>query len=90
VVTGESVSMVSEACASGRPVIVIEPPRAAGRVGAVKQRRFLDELVRAGAVEEAALSGLDAAIRRALSRPASSAGEDAHESLRTALGRVLA
>jgi mitochondrial fission protein ELM1 len=73
VVTGESISMVSEACASGRRVIVVEPPlRQASQGGLTKHRRFLNELVGGGYVQLVALPELSLAIQRALKdrRPA--------------------
>ena len=48
-VTGESISMVSEACASGRHVVVVEPPlRHANRATLTRHQRFLHELVGEG------------------------------------------
>jgi mitochondrial fission protein ELM1 len=47
VVTADSVNMVSEACATGRPVLLFEPTP---RRDAPRIRRFIDGLVEAGAV----------------------------------------
>lgn len=68
VVTGESISMVSEACASGRPVIVVEPPlRHANRATLTKHQRFLRDLEHDGYVRMSLVPELSHAIRRALS-----------------------
>ncbi len=48
VVTGESISMVSEACASGRSVLAVEPPLRNARKGMTKHRWFLNDLERQG------------------------------------------
>ena len=67
VVTGESISMVSEACASGRHVIVVEPPlrqTAAGRMS--KPQRFVRALAGQGYLRQHPLAELGHAIRRCL------------------------
>ena len=52
VVTGESISMVSEACSAGRPVIVVEPPARPHpfRKAPTKQHRFITGLAQEGYV----------------------------------------
>ena len=67
VVTGESISMVSEACASGRRVIVVEPPlRPDGRGRLGKHARFLQELEQGGYIVPAQAADVGSAIERAL------------------------
>ncbi|HEX9780908.1 MAG TPA: ELM1/GtrOC1 family putative glycosyltransferase [bacterium] len=67
IVTGESISMVSEACASGRRVLVVEPPRRDGRTGgAAKSRRFLSTLEAEGYLAVHPVPELAHAARRAL------------------------
>lgn len=52
VVTGESISMVSESCASGRTVLVAEPPlRKASHSGLTRHQRFLRELSSEGYIK---------------------------------------
>jgi len=67
VVTGESVSMVSEACASGRPVVVVKPPlgRHNGAVP-MKHQRFLCDLVTEAYVHLVPVDELSAAIHHAI------------------------
>ena len=68
VATGESISMVSEACASGRRVVAVIPPlrrRLRGRPAA-KHQRFLSELAREGYLTLAPLDQLARAINEAL------------------------
>ena len=70
VVTGESISMVSEASASGRPVIVVEPPlRRANQHGPTKHQRFLQDLAGLGHVRLSPLPELGAAIQDTLANP---------------------
>lgn len=73
VVTGESISMVSEACASGRRVIVVQPPLRASRpAGHTKPARFLEPLAREGYLACVPVPELGLAIQRGLQerRPA--------------------
>ncbi len=71
-VTGESISMVSEACASGRSVIVVEPPRRQTHAAPTKHRRFLRGLVDGGYVTLAPVDRLGPALTHAIreTRPA--------------------
>jgi len=94
VVTGESISMVSEACASGRPVLVIEPPRRrAARGTLTKHHRFLQDLVRQGCARLVTVSELGPAIQRTLAdhragaRPAGRV--DNYATIRDALARLI-
>lgn len=67
VVTGESVSMVSEACASGRRVVAVEPPLREGYRGpTAKHLRFLQQLKAQGYVHLHPLPEVGHGIRRAL------------------------
>ncbi len=76
VVTGESISMVTEACASGRHVLAVEPPRQArvrhalkGAHAGLRHQRFLQELAAGGYLRVVAVSELHHAIRRILAQP---------------------
>ena len=67
VVTGESVSMVSEGCASGRPVIVVTPPlRPSRRAARTKHERFLHDLAEQGYARMAQVTEVGTTIHRAL------------------------
>ena len=67
VVTGESISMVSEACASGRRVVVVEPPlRHAHASSLTKHQRFLRQLVEGGYVRGAPVPEVGLALQRLL------------------------
>ena len=90
IVTGESVSMVSEACASGRRVIVIEP-RAKRRAGFTprKHQRFLRSLVEAGHMRLAPLSELSVAIQRVVTTPQSPVCLEHFGIVREAAARLL-
>ena len=67
VVTGESISMVSEACASGRRVVVVEPPlRDTRRALTTKHQHFLQQLADQGYIRLHPLPEVGHAIRRAL------------------------
>ncbi len=86
VVTGESISMVSEACASGRPVIVVELPvrRARGSLPRLQQvlcrgeptkhQRCLQGLVERGHVQVVTVPELGAALKQVVARPHPAAG----------------
>ena len=67
VVTGDSISMVSETCASGRRAVVVEPPlRQANQSALTKHQRFLRTLAKDGRIRLAAMPDLGVAIRAAL------------------------
>lgn len=89
VVTGESVSMVSEACASGRRVVVVEPPLKSSRLIRTKSRRFLDQLVEQGYVERRPVSEVSEAIHRALRDLNPAPRLDSYASVREAVKRLL-
>lgn len=95
VVTGESVSMLSEACASGRPVVVVEPPRRPpdgrrGRgAGGTKARRFIDELAAQGYVHHHPLPEVGHAIRRCLSAKTPARRLETYAAVRDAVARLL-
>ncbi len=88
-VTGESVSMISEACASGRQVVVVPPPGREAGARATKHERFLRELVREGFVRLAPLPELAAAIQRAASAREPARRLDDFTAVRDALARLL-
>lgn len=90
VVTGESISMVSEACASGRRVIVVEPPLCEGhRPALTKHQRFLRGLVADGYVRLAPVAELGVAIQRALAARQAPKRLDNFTAIRHAISRVL-
>ena len=90
VVTGESVSMVSEACASGRPVIVVEPPlRHANRTTPTKHQRFLRELAQDGYARLHPIPEVSFAIQRALKERHSAKRLDNLAKVRDAVARLL-
>lgn len=60
VVTGESISMVSEAIASGKPVIVLEPRY---KSAARKNRRFLESCAEGRFIRRVAFDGIGAALQ---------------------------
>lgn len=88
-VTGESISMVSEACTSGRRVIVVEPPLRAERGSPTKHHRFLEDLARARHLRLAPVPELGLAIRRALTDAQPPLRLENFEIVREALARVL-
>lgn len=90
IVTGESISMVSEACASGRPVIVVEPPlRSTVCRRRTKHRRFLQDLAADGYVRIVPVHQVAAAIEQALSEPASFKRLDTASAVRHALQKLI-
>jgi mitochondrial fission protein ELM1 len=90
VVTSDSVSMVSEAWASGRRVVVVEAPARAGARGRrAKTARFLQSLSRQGGVRLSAVAALREAIGRSLREPAARAADDLASSLRSAVSKLL-
>lgn len=90
VVTGESVSMVSEACAGTSRVVVVEPPRHPhnGRAR-TKHRRFLEALAVEGHVRLAAPGQVSPAVLQALAQPATTLPLDNLTPIRAALARLL-
>ncbi len=90
VVTGESISMVSEACASGRRVVVVEPPlRETTRTAPTKHQRFLRELAKEGYLQIHPLPELGRAIQRAVSDRRPAKRLESLELVRDAVGRLL-
>lgn len=90
IVTGESISMVSEACASGRHVVVVEPPLRPNSHGrSMKHQRFLRELARDGFVTLTNLPELGLAIRRALAARTPPKRLDNLEPVREVLGKII-
>lgn len=90
VVTGESISMVCEACASGRPVVVIEPPLRASRPAVLtKHGRFLRDLVAQDYIRLVRLPELGLTIRRALQAREPAKRLDNLDAIRAAASRLL-
>ena len=90
VVTSESVSMISEACASGRRVVVVEPPRRRGQGGALtKQHRFLRQLVERGHVRDTPVPELGPALQRLLKERPPTARLDNAAAVREALATLV-
>ncbi len=88
VATGESISMISEACASGRPVLAVEPPaRRAGR--ATKASRFLASMESSGYLRRAAPADISASLREALDGRASAKRLDTYAMVRDAVKGLL-
>jgi len=90
VVTGESISMVSESCASGRPVVVVEPPpRDGARSTPTKHQRFLRGLAEDGYAGVHPVPEVNHAIQRALKEPRSAKRLDTLAPIRDAVARLL-
>jgi len=90
VVTGESVSMVSEACTSGRRVIVVEPPlRRANRASLTKHQQFLHELVAEGYVRLVPVPELALTVQRGLKEPQPAKRVDNFGAVRDAVAPLL-
>ena len=90
VVTGESISMVSEACASGRRVVVVELPlRHANDAVITKHQRFLRGLTQDGYVQTSTMPELHHAIQRALAERAPAKRLDNYATVRDAVARLL-
>jgi len=90
VVTGESISMVSEACASGRRVLVVEPPlRQAHLTTLTKHQRFLRGLAEGGYLRLVPVPELGLAIQRALGERQPAKRLDTFTTIRDAVGRLL-
>ncbi|MBI4340897.1 MAG: mitochondrial fission ELM1 family protein, partial [Candidatus Omnitrophica bacterium] len=86
VATGESISMVSEARASGRPVVVVELPRRTARLPReTKHARFLRDLSKEGAVHVVPIAEVSRTIHRLLGAGRCLAPLD-----QTAVGEALA
>src|SRR3989338_5337012 len=88
-VTGESISMVSEACASGRPVVVVEPPMRASRALPTKHRRFLRELSAEGYARLHPVPEVSHAIARALKARGTVKRLDDMAAVRNAIVKLL-
>ena len=90
VVTGESISMVSEACASGRTVVVVEPPlRGAPRAELTKHQQFLRSLVAEGYVRQHPVPEVSHAIQRTLKERHTPKQLDNFAVIRDAVARLL-
>ena len=84
IVSGESSSMIAEAVASGRPVIVIQPESQPSRSVDAKRRALLSALAAVGRVTVVPSDGIAAAIESAAVRP-ETAGASDWDALCTAL-----
>ena len=82
--------MVSEACASGRRVVVVEPPlRHGARSTPTKQQRFLRELEREGYLCIHPAPEVSLALRRALAERTPAKRLESFAAVREAVGRLL-
>lgn len=88
-VTGESISMISEACASGRQVVVVPPPSREHRAATTKHERFLRELVREGFIRLAPLPELAATLQRLATTREPTKRLDDFAVVRDAVARLL-
>ena len=89
VVTGESISMVSEACSSGRPVVAVRLPRRAKSKQETKHDLFLRQLQTEGLLEIASVDETAQAVKRALARIPSQGRLDPGLRFHEALSRLL-
>jgi mitochondrial fission protein ELM1 len=90
VVTGESISMVSEVCASGRRVVVVEPPlRGAAAATLTKPQRFLRALSHEGYARMVTVPEAGLAIQRALAERRPAKRLDTFAAVRDAVGKLL-
>jgi KDO2-lipid IV(A) lauroyltransferase len=90
VVTGESISMVSEACASGRRIVVVEPPlRVANRTALTKHQRFLRDLVKEGYVRMVPLPEVGLAVQRTLKERQPAKRLDNYATIREAVATLV-
>lgn len=86
VVTGESVSMISEACASGRCVIVVLLPQKSSRQ--TKHERFLRELAEEGHVQVVPVEQLEETILQVLAGKITFKRLDSLAAVKQALARL--
>ncbi|MBI2104341.1 MAG: hypothetical protein HYT90_01995 [Candidatus Omnitrophica bacterium] len=80
--------MVSEVCASGRRIVVIEPELRGRAATLTKHERFLQSLAQEGYARLVPLPELGLAIERALKRPPSGKRLETFERLREAVGKL--
>ncbi len=88
-VTGESISMVSEACGSGRAVVVVEPPRRKSAGGPTKAQRFLQPLTQQGYAQLIAADRVEGALTSAVSDPSATKRLATDATIRDAVARFL-
>ncbi len=88
-VTGESISMVSEACGSGRPVVVVEPLRRKSVGGPTKAQRFLQTLTQQGYAQLIAADRVEDALTSAVSDPSTTKRLATDATIRDAVARFL-
>ena len=89
VVSGESISMVSEAVSSGRYVLVFNPKRRFGRFGITRHKRFLHNLQNRGFISLIKPQGLSDEVVRLLSLKPPIRIIDDNELIREALGKIM-
>ena len=89
VVTSDSVSMLSEACASGRSVLAVELPRALGRFVPTKHDRFLQQLANTGSARCVTADDLGAAIHDVMKHGAVSPRLDQAATVGEAVAKLL-
>ena len=88
VVTGESVSMISEACASGRPVLSVDLPLRRAR-HVTKSHRYLTLLAQQDYLRRCALPELGATIRRCITERPAVKRLETYATVREAVSRLL-
>lgn len=89
VVTGESISMVTESASSGRHVIVAQPPLQSGaRSSMTKHERFLRGMAHEGYVRVAPVPEIGRTIEQLLESKASAKRLDSFPAVRDAVARL--
>lgn len=89
VVTGESISMISEACASGRHVVVVELPLRRETRQLNRHRRFLHKLAQQTHVQLVPVGELGSAIRAGLDASEPAKRLDDFSRVQEAVARLL-
>ena len=90
VVTGESVSMVTEACASGGAVIIVDPPTRRSADGRLtKPQRYVRLLVDEGYAAHHVIPEVGRAVRRSLTQPRPVRRLNPYDVVRDAMQRLV-
>ncbi len=89
VVTGESISMVSEACSSGRHIVVVEPPLRHAPSGDTKPQRYLRAMAEQGYLRRHPLPEVGHAIRQVLAHRPPARRLDTYATIQAAVKRLL-
>jgi len=89
VVTAESISMVSEACASGRYVLVVEPPLRQTGSGPTKPQRYLRQLIARGYARQPSMPEVGHMIRHLIRQRPAHRRLDTYTIVRDAIARLL-